>query len=64
MNIVIPICSNLTNRKLVVAFAGIGLLILVSSFFVYFAATELPGGMGALVMSFQPMLVMTMSWFY
>ncbi|EKF9809392.1 EamA family transporter [Vibrio cholerae] len=29
----------------------------------FFAATELPGGMAALVMSFQPMLVMTMSWF-
>ncbi|WP_099612625.1 EamA family transporter [Vibrio fujianensis] len=28
----------------------------------FFAATELPGGMAALVMSFQPMLVMMMSW--
>ncbi|MGT0150436.1 EamA family transporter [Vibrio metschnikovii] len=57
------VCSNFTNWTLVVAFTLYWAFNIGFFFYcLFFAATELPGGMAALVMSFQPMLVMMMSW--
>nr|WP_158118523.1 EamA family transporter [Vibrio cidicii] len=45
--------------------ATLGLLNIGLFFYcLFFAATYLPGGMASLVMSFQPMLVMLLSWFW
>ncbi|KGK10516.1 EamA family transporter [Vibrio navarrensis] len=45
--------------------ATLGLLNIGLFFYcLFFAATYLPGGMASLVMSFQPMLVMFLSWFW